>query len=230
MAQQLNPEQIAHFVGGIAPFELLKTEQLRVMAKHMRVRQLEAGEMLWLQGQKVPYFTIVFSGRIRTVRRTSSGEEKLVSILETGRHFGLAEIITDARSAVTLTAAQPSLILTMAKRSLQRELLGNADICYRLMQTMARAIFGLTRELERASFENVHTRLARVLLKRAAERGSQGDVRHEDLAMQLGVSRETVSRVLSEFRKKGYLETGYRKIVVRNRAGLMGYVEDYDQW
>ena len=61
-------------------------------------------------------------------------------------------------------------------------------------------------------------------------RGGGKGVRHGDLAVQMGVSRETVSRVLGEFRKKGYIETGYRKIVVRDRDGLMGYVEDYDQW
>ena len=230
MAQSLNTTQIAHFLGDISPFALLTADQVKLMARNIRVRQLDAGEILWLQGQKVAYFTIVFSGRIRAVRRTAGGEEKLVDILAAGRHFGLAEMITDASSAVTLTVAHASVILTMDKRSLQRELLSNADICYRLMQTMARAIFSLTRELERVSFENVHTRLARVLLQRTADRDYCGDVRHEDLAMQLGVSRETVSRALNDFRRKKYIETGYRKITVRDRHGLMEYVEDYDQW
>ena len=230
MAPRLNTKQIAHFLGEISAFALLTPDQLKVMARNIRVRQLDAGEILWLQGQKVAYFTIVFSGRIRTVRRTAAGEEKLVGILGAGRHFGLAEMITDASSAVTLTVAQASVILTMDKRSLQRELLSNADICYRLMQTMARAIFSLTRELERVSFENVPTRLARILLHRAVDGNPGRDVRHEDLAMQLGVSRETVSRALNDFRRKKYIETGYRKITVRDRHGLMEYVEDYDQW
>jgi CRP/FNR family transcriptional regulator len=120
---------------------------------------------------------------------------------------------------------------------LKNKLLADAEICFRLMQTMARAIFSLTRELERASFETVHTRLARLLLRRDSQRSSplgmlsgSGRTSHEELAVQIGVSRETVSRVLSEFKKKNLIETGYRKIEVLNRDGLMEFVEDYDQW
>lgn len=230
MAQRLSTDQMVDFLRGISVFELLTADQLKVLARNLRVRQLKAGEIVWLQGQTVTFFTIVYSGRIRTVRRTSSGEEKLVDRLGAGRHFGLAEMITNASSAVTLIMEADSMILTMDKRALRRELLSDPEICYRLMQTMARAIFSLTRELERTSFENVHTRLARLLLQKPHDRGGDKGVSHEDLAMQLGVSRETVSRALSEFRKAGYIDTGYRKIVIRDREGLMRCVEDYDQW
>ncbi|OQA00214.1 MAG: Global nitrogen regulator [Planctomycetes bacterium ADurb.Bin412] len=169
--------------------------------------------------------------------RSSAGNEKLVSILRKGYHFGLAEMITGAASAVTLIASRPTIILTMNKDALEKVLLKDADICYRLMQTMARTIFSLTRELERSSFENVYTRLARLLLKSRSPRselvqpaGRTRKISHEELAVQLGVSRETVSRTLSDFRHRGLIDTAYRTITVLNPDGLMEYIEDYDQW
>jgi len=55
-------------------------------------------------------------------------------------------------------------------------------------------------------------------------------VTHADLALRLGVTRETVSRVLSDFRREGLIQAAYRNISVLDRDGLMQYVEDYDQW
>ncbi len=237
MLKKVSGAQIEAFLSDFGPFELLDPRQIKVLARLVTPRRLHTNQILWLQGQQVTHFTIVYAGALRSVRRTAAGAEKLVSTLETGQHFGLAEMITGATAAVTIMASRDSTLLSMSQTALKRELLSNAEISYRLMQTMARAIFSLTRELERASFENVHTRLARLLLKKVSPRhsplaGAKAPRRlsHADLALQVGVSRETVSRVLADFKKKGIIQTGYRSISVLNPDGLMTYIDDYDQW
>lgn len=229
--------QIEEFLRKISVFELLETDHLQTLTKLVVVRQLKGGEIVWLQGQRVTHFTVVFFGRLRTVRGSVGGSEKHVSTLSAGYHFGLAEMITGAISSVTLVADGPATILCIDYKSLRRELLSNVEICFHLMQTMARAIFDLTRELERTSFENVHTRLARLLLKGKPRQSplsqmavSDKKITHEQLAVRLGVSRETVSRVLADFRRKKLITTSYRHIDVLSRDGLMEYIEDYDQW
>jgi len=233
---KLNTAKIKTFLRSIGVFELLKPEQLDSIAQHFNVRHINEGEVLWLQGQSVTLFTIIYSGRMRQVRRSSMGSEKLLGVLSSGHYFGLAEILAGATSAVTIISDGPTTILTMGENALKREMLSNPDICYRMMRTMSKAIFSLTRELERASFENVHTRLARLLLKSQSAvedvigHSKENKTSHEQLSIQLGISRETVSRTLADFRKKGLIATAYRKINILNRDGLMEYIEDYDQW
>ena len=232
---KLNTAKIEKFLRGIGAFELLKPEQLGSIALNFNVRHVNEGETLWLQGQTVELFTIVYSGKLRLVRRSSMGSEKLLGVLSSGHYFGLAEILAGATSAVTIVSDEPTTILTMGENALHRELLSNVDICYRMMRTMSKAIFSLTRELERVSFENVHTRLARLLLKSKPAvdvfgHSKENKTSHEQLSVQLGISRETVSRTLADFRKKGLIKTAYRQINVLNREGLMEYIEDYDQW
>ena len=233
---KLNMAKIKKFLQGISAFELLEHEQLDSIAEHFSVRRINEGEALWLQGQTVTLFTIVYSGKLRLVRRSSMGSEKLLGVLSSGHYFGLAELLAGATSAVTIISDEPTTILVMGEKALHRELLSNADICYRMMRTMSKAIFSLTRELERVSFENVHTRLARLLLKSKSSvdgvigHGRKNKMSHEQLSIQLGISRETVSRTLADFRKKGLIKTAYRQINILNREGLMDYIEDYDQW
>ncbi len=237
MIPKIEVTKIEDFLRRIWAFEQLSNDQLLVLAKLVVVRNLKNGEILWLQGQKITHFTIVYSGQLRSVRGASSGSEKMVSTLSQGYHFGLAEMITQATSAVTISAQLSSVILYIDYKSMRKVLLSNSKICYRLMQTMARAIFGLTQELERASFESVHTRLARLIIRRNLHRSdplaphkNDAAITHEQLAQQIGVSRETVSRVLADFRKKKLIDTAYRKITILDRDGLMEYIDDYDQW
>ena len=229
-----NLAQIEEFLGEIWAFSLLDPMHLRSLARLVVSRALPAGEVLWLQGERVTFFAMVYDGYLQAVRRSSKGAEKLVSELRRGRHFGLAETITGATSAVTVVAREESQLLTLEAKSLRKLLLANSELCYRLMQTMARAIFSLTQELERASFETIQTRLARLLLRRSEpghlSYGRARQTTHAEIARRLGVSRETVSRVLNDFKEQGLIRTGYRRIDVVNRDGLMGYVEDYDQW
>lgn len=233
VSTSVNTIDVEDFLKHIWAFERLEAEQLHVLAELVRSRNLRKDEVLWLQGQKITFFSIVYSGQLRTLRRSSGGNEKLVSVLSPGQHFGLAEMITHADSAVTIMANQDSTILTIDQKSLQRELLSNAEICYRLMQTMARAIFTLTNEVEKTSFENVRTRLARLLMKETRPRAHaalQGkdpkvyEISHEQLAVQLGVSRETVSRILAEFKRLGLIDTAYRRITINDRDSLRNYL------
>ena len=236
MAIKIDHTEIERFLHRIWAFELLQPKQLQVLAELVRVRRLAQGEVLWLQGQRVSHFSVVYRGRLRSVRRSRKGSEKEISLLATGHHFGLAEMITGAKSALTISADQPSVILTMDGKSLRTKLLSEANICYRLMQTMARAIFRLTGELERASFETAPRRLARLLLRDAAVGGMPGpgqspekQLSHWELAVQIGTTRETVSRVLGQFRRRGLIETSYRSIKILDRKELTTYLKDYGE-
>lgn len=236
MVDKIDKSDKQLFLRDISAFELMEPVHLRSLSELVSIKLFQRDEVLWLQGQQVTFFTVVYQGRFRSVRRTSTGSEKLLSTLTRGRHFGLAEMITGRESSVTIIADEASTILAIGQKPLRQMLLRDADICYRLMQTMARTIFNLTNELERASFETVPIRLARLLLKNhnlsidnefsshsASRDGYQAS--HEELATKLGVSRETISRTLAEFRKKGLIRTQYRKIKVVDAEGLTDIME-----
>jgi CRP/FNR family transcriptional regulator, cyclic AMP receptor protein len=235
--QQVKIAEIEDFLRKIWAFELLDRAHLQTLAQLVLVRQLQPQQILWLQGQKITHFTMVYQGRLNAIRGSAGGGEKLLSTLSTGYHFGLAEMITGAASAVTIIAAKESTILYIDYKAMKKQLLSNAEICFRLMQTMAKAIFSLTSELERASFESVNTRLARLLTKQRSSVTANisalptvgQSITHEQLAIQIGASRETVSRALAEFRRKKLIKTAYKNITVINRKGLMQYIQDYDQ-
>ena len=48
----------------------------------------------------------------------------------------------------------------------------------------------------------------------------RGRISHQDLAYVVGSTRETITKLLGDFRARGLLDLGYRRIVVTDLAGL----------
>lgn len=149
-------------------------------------------------------------------------------------HFGLAEMITGEGSAVAVRAEKPSVLGVLSKEAFRREVLADPALCYALMQTMARSIFRLVRELDHATFESVPQRLARCLLAVARHSGIRADrgiqllpaPTHHELANLVGASRETVTRALGKMKKAGLIDLGYKRITILDQDRLQESVLD----
>jgi CRP/FNR family transcriptional regulator len=69
------------------------------------------------------------------------------------------------------------------------------------------------------TFLSADARIARLLLKNA-DSGGKVTLTHEEIASEVGVSRVTVSKLLSRFVRDGLIRTSYRRIEVLNRERL----------
>ena len=58
--------------------------------------------------------------------------------------------------------------------------------------------------------------------------GKQISYSHEEIASLVGLSRVTVTKVLNDFAKKGYIRVAYRKINIIDRNGLVSILKDKD--
>jgi CRP/FNR family transcriptional regulator, cyclic AMP receptor protein len=69
-------------------------------------------------------------------------------------------------------------------------------------------------------------KLARFLLDLSADQEGKGEVRltltltHEEIAQMIGASRETVTRLFADFKKKQLLQVKGSTVIIKNRAGL----------
>ena len=74
----------------------------------------------------------------------------------------------------------------------------------------------LSAQVDHMAFMQADRRIAQLLLNLAREKGDELTVSvcHEEIGELAGVSRVTVSKVLSRFAKYGWIQTGYREIVI----------------
>ena len=81
--------------------------------------------------------------------------------------------------------------------------------------------------METVAFKSVPTRIATFLLQLANEEsGKIEGVSHQDLADMVGTYRETVTRILNEFRTKGYIELGRLNVAILDQKALEDIAEE----
>jgi CRP/FNR family transcriptional regulator, cyclic AMP receptor protein len=70
--------------------------------------------------------------------------------------------------------------------------------------------------LEDMAFKGIPARLASLLLRLGAERGSNDIVgmTHQDLAETIGTYRETATQVLNDMKSQGLIEIGRKRITI----------------
>ncbi len=178
--------------------------------------------LLFNEGEIPRAVFILCNGRAKVTTSSAEGKTLIVRIAEPGQVLGVSATILGQPyevSAETLEAMQVSLI----KRSdFVRLLTTHADLCLNVVRQLSSKYHVAQREIRSLGLaHNTAEKLARLLLDWC---GSGTEVRvhftHEEIAQMIGSTRETVTRVLSDFRRDHIIEANGASIVVHERRAL----------
>lgn len=205
----------------------IRDEQFDMFEAVGQLLHYRAGELIYMQQDSADILYLIRKGRVRIYLSTESGEEVTLEIVEKGRIFGESSFVQDACRPTTVSAVTDTELVACRLSELGPALCGSWELTSALLQMMSDTCDYLSRLVKRAYLYDRRERLAAFLLEQTAvDNPDKGIVdgalpyTHEDLALVVGLSRVTVTRVLGEFQRQGWVECGYRKIRVRDREGL----------
>ena len=121
-------------------------------------------------------------------------------------------------SAVALVRSEA---ISVDRERLNAVFRAHPDLALPMLQYLARTVRMVTGHVDDMSFLRADQRVARYLLSlpEEAERGRLACT-HEEIGFSVGVSRVTVSRVLGDFVRRGWVETAYRGVRLKDRSAL----------
>ena len=205
----------------------IRDEQFDMFEAVGQLLHYRAGELIYMQQDSADILYLIRKGRVRVYLSTESGEEVTLEIVEKGRIFGESSFVQDACRPTTVSAVTDTELVACRLSELGPALCGSWELTSALLQMMSDTCDYLSRLVKRAYLYDRRERLTAFLLEQTAvDNPDKGIVdgalpyTHEDLALVVGLSRVTVTRVLGEFQRQGWVECGYRKIRVRDREGL----------
>ena len=94
-----------------------------------------------------------------------------------------------------------------------------------MLEYLARTVRLLSGHVDSA-FLQADKRIARHLLALEPDAGGLLHCTHEEIGSSVGVSRVTVSRVLGDFDRRGWVETGYKSLKLRNRQAIADFLTE----
>lgn len=216
----------------------LKPEQLAELAAVARVRELAAGELLFLAGEKATGLFVVASGRIRAFRVNPQGREQTIHTEGAGATLAEVPMFDDGPFPATAVAEEQTTVLFLEKVDVCRFILRNPEVGLTALKLMAKRLRGHAELVDSLALQQVGQRLARFLLAQGRERGSRTrrglevdlEVSNEELASRIGSVREVVSRAMSRMERDGLItqvpggQRGkHRRLLISNEVELAQY-------
>ena len=196
------------------------------------VCSLPSRAILFMEGETARGIHIISKGHVKLTSNSCEGRSLILQITEPGDILGLHNCITGAPYEVTAEALQPIRVSFVNRKDLLRVLHESPEACLGAAEQLGRTCHQVYSEITSWKLAySTRVRLARFLLSVSEEtNGSQKnghpaarvelDLTHEEVAEAIGVSRETVTRALAEFRRKRLASLRHSTLLVQNRREL----------
>jgi CRP/FNR family transcriptional regulator, cyclic AMP receptor protein len=169
-------------------------------------------------------FFVITKGSVKVCRSGLDEKEVILSILTESDFFGeMALLDGQNRSANVISTADTELFIIQRSDFLDL-LQEHAEISIALLQELTKRLRTADAKIKSLSLKDAEGKVATVILQLADDIGKikQGVVEldklplQQDLANMAGTSRETISRTLHTFAKKGLIELDGSKLRILN--------------
>src|SRR6516164_1795872 len=186
------------------------------------------GATLFVEGQPSRGVFVLCGGRVKLSTSSADGKSLIVRIAETGEVLGLPATVTGKAYELTAEVIEPSQANFIARQDFLVFLRQHGEAALRVAQQLGETYHSAIAEMRTIGLSHsASEKLARFLLEWSATGSEEkGQVRikmtltHEEIAQMIGSSRETVTRLLAEFRRKGLLQIVGSTLILRSRADL----------
>ena len=193
---------------------------------------LSAGEYFYHKGDHCPHFALLGSGSLRVFQPSASGREITLYWVEPGNTCMvnmLCAFLGNGSPATAVVEQDVEAVLLSADTF--RQWLGQSKPVQEfLFRALSQRLTGVMALVEEVAFQRLDQRLADALIRRfaklagnAAEQQQQPleiIATHEDIAVELGSSREVISRLLKEFQRQGAVSLGRGRIQIQSTEML----------
>src|SRR6478672_7251274 len=175
------------------------------------------GALLCLEGQPPRGIFVLCTGRAKLITTSAEGKSIILRIAEPGEVLGLTAVVSNSAYEATIETLEPSQANFISQNDFVRFLKDYPDVGLKVAKQLTHNCKCAYGEIRSIGLSNsVPEKIAKLVLRwaeqpiPAAGRKSNEIAIHvtltqEEIAQFVGTSRETVSRVLGDFRRKGWL-------------------------
>jgi CRP-like cAMP-binding protein len=200
------------------------TEGLSALDTLGSVCRFKRGATIFTEGDKMESSYKIVSGAVRLTRMTEDGRRQIVEFRVAGDFVGFE---WDGRYRLSAEAVRDVTAVRYAKTRVDRLIETRIDVRDRVVALIRKELREAHEHLITLGCPGAKERVATFLLQLTRRAGaSDGDViqielGRQDIADYLGLTLETVSRTLSDFKRMGIISLPKRRqIVIRSRARL----------
>lgn len=205
-------------LGRASYFAGLEAGELEQVDARMSTFVYDAGETVHRAGEPATELCVVAEGRVKLSQISANGTETVTDILVPGELFGAMGSLGQPRHLQSAHALVPSCILKVGQGDFRQILEEHPAVALRVLDDVAGRLGQAHAEIGGQHTQTVKERVATALLRLADKLGERNEkgvllevpLSRADLAGLARTTPESASRVMSEWKKLGVIQSGRR--------------------
>lgn len=202
------------FLRYVPIFTDLPEDAIKKIEQIGRRKTYSKDEPILLEEDSGTALFVIISGKVKVSRSSSDGREVILTILGESDFFGEMAILDGLARSANVIAIEKSDVFLIHRTDFLNLLRNHTEVAITLLQELTTRLRNADMKIKALSLKDSEGKVATVLLQIAEYSGiiRQGVVEIEklpvqqDLANMAGTSRETISRTLHAFAKRGLVE------------------------
>jgi len=207
----------------IALFSSLTSDELHQVREKIVFKRFKKNEIILHEENTNEYMYMILKGEAKVVNTTDKGKEILITMHQSGDFFGELSLIDGKTAPATVIATKDSVTTIISKKDFYSLLFSQSQVLENLLQLLCSRIRESLKKIQILNFNNAAQRIKMLFLMLSetygekTEKGTILKIRliHQDIADMIGLTRETVTRILDKWQRGGEIE------ILQNRFILL---------
>ncbi|HVT02987.1 MAG TPA: Crp/Fnr family transcriptional regulator [Thermoanaerobaculia bacterium] len=191
------------------------------------------GAVLFVEGEQPRGVFILCSGKAKLTTSSTEGKTLIVKIAEPGEVLGASAAILGTSYEISAETLEPSQVNFIRRDDFIGFLNAHAEACMHTAQQLSEKYRSAQREIRSLGLaQTTSEKLARLLLDWCAQSGEESPtgirlqvlLTHEEIAQMIATTRETVTRLLSDFKQKKIISVKGASVFILKKGQLESMV------
>jgi len=210
-------------------FEGLTTEELELLTGSGVTHRYRKGEIIFREGGIPTGIFYVQSGRVKKYKATINGGEQILYLCGEGELMGYHALLSEEFYPDSASTTEESQITFIPKDNFLKVLRSSSTLPNTLLKALAHEFSVFINSITNLATKTVRERLAFNLLlldekfKSPDYPNTPGNINlsRTDLANMVGTAKETLVRLLQDFKRAGLIEKTSKTIHLIDRKGMI---------
>jgi CRP/FNR family transcriptional regulator len=202
------------FLRNIQLFSSLSDEELLHVSSSIMLKEFKKNEVILYEQDTNEFMYIILFGKVRVIQTTEDGKEIILATHKSNELFGEISLIDGKTSPATVLATETSLIAIISKKDFYSLLIHQSKVLEKMLQILCSRLRESWKRIEILNFKDASQRIKMLFLLLSHDNGQKTPegvvlnikLTHQNIADMVGLTRETVTRVIDKFRRGGEIK------------------------
>lgn len=195
-------------------FKELSEEELQSIVDISQMRIYKARSFVFMQGDTLDRVFFIHSGKVKIQKTDVTGREQIVSVLQAGEMFPHAGFFRKGTFPAHAEILEIAQLIVIPIADFENILIQYPQLCIKLFKVLEEKIVDLQNRLEEQILHDTYEQIIMLLLRLCKSNGIQINDKYKlttqftnrELANMIGTSRETISRTISQLKRKKLID------------------------